>query len=153
MLLPQQVQSILYHVIAGWMYGCTFLFLRSFILYMKSKLWKGFFEIIYHILFTLLMFRGLYKINGGITNFYLITFFLIGFFIFYRFYMPIVLPFFHWLKRLLKPIIKKGALAKSKILGIMRIPLRLVRRRKANGSKRKKKSKKRKKEKSFEEND
>ncbi len=154
MLLPQQVQSILYHVIMGWMYGCAFLFLSSFTMYIRHKLWKGFFEIIYHILFTLLMFRGLYKINGGITNIYLITFFIIGFILFYRFYLPIFISFFHHFKCLLKPIVKKGALAKSKILGIIKIPLRMVRRRRANGSKRKKKSKKkRKKEESFEEND
>ena len=75
MLLPTQIQAILYHFLMGWVYAFGFSFLISFVKYLRFPILKGIVEILYHILFTSLMFIGLYKINGGITNIYLICFF------------------------------------------------------------------------------
>jgi len=78
MLLPQQIQAILYHLMMGWFYGCTFSFLCSLTVYLHFKLLKGTAEILFHISFILLAFYGLYQINGGVTKFHLVKLKLIG---------------------------------------------------------------------------
>ena len=84
MLLAQQVQAILYHFLMGWIYGCTFSFLCSLTVSIRLPLLKSCLEIIYHICFTLFVYYGLYQINGGITNLYLIVVFLFAVMIYYR---------------------------------------------------------------------
>lgn len=104
MLLPQQIQAILYHLMIGWLYGCTFSFLCSLSIYIRFRLLKGFVEILYHIVFILISFYGLYHINGGVTNLYLIAFFLLGIFLYYTLYLPVFMEGFTWFKRLFKPV-------------------------------------------------
>lgn len=121
MLLAQQVQAILYHFLMGWIYGCTFSFLCSLTVSIRLPLLKSCLEIIYHICFTLLVYYGLYQINGGITNLYLIVVFLFAVMIYYRFYLSVMQTPFLWFRRLLQPLWKKLTLAKKKILGIINI--------------------------------
>jgi len=120
MLLPQQLQAILYHFVMGWVYGCTFSFLCSLTVYLHFALMKGIAEILYHAVFTLLAYYGLYQINGGVTNLYLILFFLLGIVIYYRWYLPVFNGFFAWFRSLFRPLRKKIPLAKKKILGIIK---------------------------------
>ncbi len=94
MLLPTQIQAILYHFLTGWVYAFGFSFLISFVKYLRFPIFKGIVEILYHILFTSLMFFGLYKINGGITNIYLICFFILGAFIYFTWYLSVFLQLF-----------------------------------------------------------
>ena len=91
MLLPTQIQAILYHFLMGWVYAFGFSFLISFVKYLRFPILKGIVEILYHILFTSLMFIGLYKINGGITHIYLICFFILGAFIYFTWYLSVFL--------------------------------------------------------------
>lgn len=121
MLLPQQLQAILYHFIMGWVYGCTFSFLCSFTAYIAYRFLRGTIEVLFHILFTTLCFWGLYNINGGISNIYLLAFFLAGVFIYYTWYLSIFLQLFQGIRNLLRPIVHKLVLVKSKILGIIRV--------------------------------
>lgn len=121
MLLAQQVQAILYHFLMGWIYGCTFSFLCSLTVSIRLPLLKSCLEIIYHICFTLFVYYGLYQINGGITNLYLIVVFLFAVMIYYRFYLSVMQTPFLWFRRLLQPLWKKLTLAKKKILGIINI--------------------------------
>lgn len=146
MLLPQQIQAILYHIVMGWVYGCLLFMLSSFMMYIKSSFLKGIIEIIFHIIFVICMFYGLYQINGGITNLYLVTLFLLGVYIFYRLYINVFIQFIAFLKRLIKPFVKKIYLVKYKILGIMKMYKKAFRRRRANGKKRKSKKRRSKKE-------
>lgn len=120
MLLGEQVQAILYHFLMGWIYGCTFSFLCSFTVHLRHSLFVGCLEVLYHIGFTLLVFFGLYQINGGVTNVYLIVIFLLAVLIYYRWYLPVLMHAFHWFWSLLRPIWKKLTLAKKKILGIIK---------------------------------
>lgn len=108
MLLPQQIQAILYHFMMGWMYGCTFSFLCSLTVYLRFSILKGFMEIIYHIVFTLLLFYGLYQINGGVTNLYLVVMFIMGVCIYYRWYLYVCMQAFSWFIHLFRPIRKTG---------------------------------------------
>ena len=104
MLLPQQIQAILYHFMMGWMYGCTFSFLCSLLVSIRFSFIKGIMEILYHIAFTLLMFYGLYRINGGVSNVYLIVIFLFGVCIYYKWYFIVFSQVFTWFKHLFDPI-------------------------------------------------
>lgn len=137
MLLPVQIQSILYHFMMGWMYGLGFSFLVTFIKYLRFPLIKGFLEILYHVLFTFLMFYGLYNINGGITNLYLVVIFMIGVLIYYAFYLHVFMGLFSSIKKILRPFLKKLRVVKQKILAIIRVPKKKMQRRRANVRKRK----------------
>lgn len=137
MLLPTQIQAILFHFLMGWVYALGFSFLITFLKYIWSSFVRGIVEILYHIVFTLLMFYGLYKINGGVTNIYLIAFFLSGVLIYYTFYLAVFLDFYAGIKRFLRPIRKKLSLVKRKILAIIRVPRNRIRRRRADAKKRK----------------
>lgn len=142
MLLPQQIQAILYHFLMGWLYGFCFSFLLIMIKGWRYTWMKGITEIVYHLLFTSLMYYGLFYINGGITNVYLVAFFVISILIYYKYYLPIFLSSFYGVKRWFLPIQKKLHLVKWKIVAIIRLPRKIRRRRK--DAKRKKKHKKKK---------
>lgn len=144
MLLPTQIQAILYHFLMGWVYAFGFSFLISFVKYLRFPILKGIVEILYHILFTSLMFIGLYKINGGITNIYLICFFILGAFIYFTWYLSVFLQLFTAIRRLLHPFKVKLLVAKSKIIAIIRLPGKIRKRRKANAKRKKSSRKKRK---------
>lgn len=138
MLLPQQIQAIIFHFLMGWLYGCLFFILLSFMMYLRSAILKGIIEIAFHIAFVLGMFYGLYQINGGITNGYLVAFFLAGTYVFFRLYINVIIQFVNAVKNWMRPFVKKIKLVKSKILGIMKLSSSALKRRKMNGKKRKK---------------
>lgn len=144
MLLPVQIQSILYHFMMGWMYALLFSFLVTFIKYIGYKVIKALIEILFHLLYTSLMFYGLYHINGGVTNAYLIAIFVVGILIYQAFYFSVFLESFISIKRILRPIRKNIKVVKNKILAIMEVPKKMKKRRKANVNKRKRAKKERK---------
>lgn len=137
MLLPVQIQSILYYFLMGWVYALSYRCMLYFIKYMKRKFWKSLIEIIYHIVFTLCLFYGSYCINGGISNIYLIGMFFIGIVIYYSLYDDIFLNVFYYIKKLCYPFYKEFKLVKKKILVIIRLP-RNIRRIFHNGKNNKK---------------
>ena len=49
MLLPVQIQSILYHFLMGWVYGLGFSFLLNFVKYMHVSFLRGTMEILFHV--------------------------------------------------------------------------------------------------------
>lgn len=148
MLLSTQIQAILYHFLMGWVYAFGFSFFVTFVKYLCYPLIKAIMEIVYHILFTFLMFYGLYKINGGITNAYLIAFFLLGILIYYSLYLVVFMQLFHAIKKFLHPLLMKFIIVKIRILDIIKLPSKIRKRRRAN-AKRKKQKKKKKKKKSI----
>ena len=140
MLLPTQIQSILYHFLMGWVYGLCFSFVITFSKYIRSPFLKGIIEIGYHIAFTFLMFYGLYIINGGITNIYLVVIFLLGVIVYYAFYLTVFLDFFVGIKRFLRPFRMKMGVVKRKILAIIRVPKKMMKRRRANAKRKHRKN-------------
>lgn len=137
MLLAVQIQAILYHFIMGWVYALGFSCLITFMKSFRTAFFKGCMEIVYHVLFTSLIFYGLYCINGGVTNLYLIVIFLSGVIIYYAFYLSVFLDFFVSFKKFLRPFRKNIRVVKKKILAIIKVPKTMLRRRKANVEKRK----------------
>lgn len=132
MLLATQIQAILYHFLMGWVYACGFSFVVTFVKSLYYPFFKAIMEIAYHILFTLLMFYGLYKINGGITNAYLIAFFIFGVFIYYSLYLTVFLQLFYTIKRFLHPFAMKFTIVKKRILDIIKLPNKIRKRRNAD---------------------
>ena len=145
MLLATQVQSILYHFLMGWAFAFGFSMLVSFKKAFRFGFLKATLEFLYPIIFTMLLFYGLFHINGGVTDAYLILFFIFGIIIYYRFYLSVFLQFFNGIKRFLKPLQHKILLVNSKIVGIIKVPVQLLKRRRRNV--RSKRNKKKKKEK------
>lgn len=120
MLLATQLQVILYHLLGGWLYGFGFSFLQVLLQYRQHTFLQFCCEICYHVAVTILLFIGLLQLNGAITNFYLFLFFLLGTYVYYRFYYIL---FFHWftsLRRFIHMQIRKIAIAKSRMLGIIK---------------------------------
>lgn len=132
MLLPTQIQAILYCFLMGWLYA----FLLSFMVQMSSVFahaWsKGIMEILYHVTYALWFYYCLFFVNGAQMNPYLILLFIIGAFIYYLFYFSTFLELFFWLKRKLRPLHLHLLLVKKKILAIIKKPGRLLARRRAN---------------------
>lgn len=145
MLLPVQIQSILYHILTGWIYALGASFIISFIKFIHFPFIKGVLEIVYHLCFTTLMFYGLYHINGGITNIYLIGFFLLGVIIYYSCYLRVFLELFSNIRRFLHPWKIKISIVKSKIVDIIKLPSKIRRRRKKRGKSKRKQKKEKKK--------
>ena len=149
MLLPTQIQAILYHFLTGWVYAFGFSFLISFVKYLRFPFVKGIIEVLYHLLFTSLMFYGLYQINGGVTNIYLFGFFVLGCFIYFTCYLSVFMQLFSAFRHFLHPFKVKLLVAKSKIVAIIRLPGKIRKRRKANAKRKKSSRKKIEKEKSI----
>ena len=151
MLLPIQIQAILYHFLAGWLYALGFSFFINFSCYFRFPFMKGIMEVFFHLSCTSIMFYGLYQINGGITNMYLIGFFIFGVFIYITFYFSVFLQLFTAVRRFFRPFKIKLVIAKSKIVAIIKLPGKIRKRRKAHVRCKKHNRKKQKKKKESDE--
>lgn len=141
MLLPQQIQSILFHLLMGWVYVFGFSFTTYFIKYVRFSFIKGLIEIMYHLLFTSLMFFCLYHINGGITNIYLIGFFCTGMLIYYFLYLNTFYQIFYRWEQLIRPIYKSLLILRKKFVQLLKLPNVLRKKNKAKRKKRREKHK------------
>lgn len=126
MLLSVQVQSILYHIFMGILYGVSYSFLQYINFHLHINLIKIIFEIIFHSIFTCIMFYGLYQINGGITNLYLIIIFMIGIYIFYKYYFEMMQSCYRIVSNIFHPIFKRIRCIKKQVKTIFLIPIKKV---------------------------
>lgn len=139
MLLPEQIQSLLYHVLVGWFYGLSFSFVTYMLYLTKSKLLSFIFEILFHVIFVVCAFIGLFYINAGRTNLYLIALFLVGIFVYYKFYQIVFLSAFQWFRRRLLPLKRLGQLVKKKLSCIIKKYKLFIKRSKKHGKRKRKK--------------
>lgn len=79
-LLSVQIQCILYHLLAGWIYGLCFSFLQTLTQYYQKNMLTVLSEILFHAAFSAGMFFGLLFVNGAVSNIYLVLFFMLGVF-------------------------------------------------------------------------
>lgn len=136
MLLPQQVQAIIYHLIAGWFYGLALSFTIYFNDYIKNIIIKIVVQLIFHCSFVLVFYAGLFKINFGISNLYLVMIAMIGFIIYVYCYNLVFLSMFATIKSIFKPVmdaLTRFTLVKLKISSIIKVRINKFRRRKRNG--------------------
>lgn len=142
MLLSQQIQAILYHILSGWIYAFFFSFIQCITHKINIRIIRGIIEIIYHIIFILSMYYGLFHITYGQSSIYLFLFFIFAVYIYYKYYMYIFMPYFQYISALLLLPAKQLKVVKRKIFGIMSIRNTQRKKRKADGSRKKKKEKK-----------
>lgn len=138
MLLSTQIQAMLYAFIAGLSYGFVFSLKQYLVMYIPSKVKVGIIDIIFHVLFVLIVYYGLFQINGGMYNIYLILLFLFGAYIYYVVYYVLSLSLFKIIVRICKPFFMFMYLLMSKLYCIM---INSSKEWKKNGSKKKEKFK------------
>lgn len=141
MLLTVQIQAILYAFLAGVCYGITFSLKQYITRFLLTSMHTKIVDILYHIIFTLLLYYGLYLINGGESNLYLLLFFIMGIYLYYRIYYPFFCIFFYHLAKFTQPFYYFVYLLFSRFYSIM---LKERRKRKHGRSSNKEKCKKKK---------
>ena len=119
-LLSVQIQCILYHLLAGWIYGLCFSFLQTLTQYHQKNMLTVLSEILFHAAFSAGMFFGLLFVNGAVSNIYLVLFFMLGVFFYYRFYYRLFYHFFTFVRHFFHKRFHKIAVAKSRMLGIIK---------------------------------
>lgn len=137
MLLSTQIQAMLYAFLAGITYGVLFSMKQYFCMYLLTPLKKAVLDVVFHIIFVSLLFYGLFKINYGESNVYLLILFLIGIYLYYLLYFDLFTSFFRFLKKIFKPLYYSVYLLYNRFYSIMM----KERRKKKHGKKRKKKKK------------
>lgn len=144
MLLPQQIQGILYFLLAGWGYGFIYSFITVFVKGNRLSFLKGCVVVFYHLLFTSFLFWGLFLVNGGRFSLYFPLFFVAGLLIYYMLYMPFFFKVAYDCRYKMVTILKKVNLVKSRIVAI--IELRKKARRRRKDARKQRKCRKKKKE-------
>lgn len=135
MILSTQIQAMLFAFLMGIGYGVSFSFKQYIVMYSVSKKTKAIIDVVFHLVFVLLAYYGLYKINGGVSNIYLFLIFFLAIYLYYTLYYEGFLCFFNWLKKIGKPIYKKVYLLTISIYSIMCVNKE---RKKRHGRKKKK---------------
>lgn len=137
MLLSTQIQTMLYAFMMGLAYGILFSMKQYFCMYLNSSFRKNQIDILFHLIFVCIAYYGLFKINGGVNNLYIILLFFIAVYLYYILYYRLFLSFFKGIKKIGKPIYYKIYLLSYKFYCI----IKKDRRRKKHGFKKKKKEK------------
>lgn len=119
MLLSTQIQAMLYAFIVGLAYGFFFSMKQYVFIYINSSIKNGILDIVFHLLYVLLVYYGLFQINGGMYNIYLILLFIFGAYLYYIAYYPLCLYWFKIILKIVKPIFLIMYLLMSKIYCIM----------------------------------
>lgn len=92
-LLPEQFQMIIYHLVMGWFFGLFFSFENAISLHCFKAQFAKIVEFLFFTGFMLLFYFLLYQLNGGMTHLYCILLFLLGIFIYMKFYLMTFYPF------------------------------------------------------------
>lgn len=93
MPLEHQILSFLYHGWTGIIFGFFFSFI-SLSIQTSCFIIRLLVMVLFMQLSVLLIFIGLYHINGGVTHLYSILFFLIGILLYYSILYPVIRPLF-----------------------------------------------------------
>ena len=120
MLLSVQIQTILFQLLAGWLYGLCFSLIQVLTQYRQRRMSTALIEVLFHAAFTAFVFFGLLRLNGACMNAWLMLFFVLGALFYYRFYFG---AFFHLLavvRRYIKGVFRQFSIAKSRTLVIIK---------------------------------
>lgn len=128
--LPQQIQAVVVHLMAGWLFGFLSQFHNSFWILLKGKKRKFLIDLFAMGCFVCGLFAVMFQINGGRTHPYLLTILLIGLLIYKFVYNPIFASMFHFVEQSVKFIFIRFSLAFSPLSSIIKLL-----RKKAKGGK------------------
>lgn len=142
-ILPTQLQSLIFMVFMGWVYGLAYsLFNRLFYIF-RNKIIIYVLEILFHATFMGGLFAGLFTLQYGVMNLYLWLAFFFGLYLYLRLYSLFFLKLFESLMKFLQLFIRPLKIAYSKLFAIIRKG-RIKRRKKKDAKKRKREEKKKK---------
>ena len=119
--LPEQIQSVVIHLAAGWLFGFFAHFHNSLWILAKGKKRKILVDLCGMVLFVCLLFYTMFQINGGQTHPYLLAILLIGLIIYEFIYDPVFMPFFRLTERIVKTVFIRFSLAFSPLFSIINI--------------------------------
>ena len=141
-LLPIQFKLIIYHLICGWSFALLYHFEHSIISMSHKKYLKYTIEFIFITILFCFYYFGLYSLNSGLTFIYGVSFFLIGFFIYYYLYFNTLNFLVVATTRSIYKIIKLLLLVFTRISSIMIVHRKKWRSKFGKHTKQKKKNKK-----------
>lgn len=119
MLLPAQLQALIYHFIIGNIFGFFFSFFS--LCTINSSLFIRIIIIdLFVIIFAILSYIGLYFINGGVMQLYCIILIFAGIIFYYSFIYHFFLPLFTRIRRFISHFVNRGRVAKLKMCVIMK---------------------------------
>ncbi len=152
-LLPEQFQMLIYHLLMGWLFGFFFSFENA----VRLKIFKNklglLIEFIFINLFLILFYFLLFQLNGGVSHFYGLCLFILGVFIYFQIYFVTFSPFIKGFVNIFYSILRSTKVAFLKCVAIIDIRPKLRKWRKHIGEKRKLKRAKKKKAKEDSHND
>lgn len=119
-LLPTQLQSLVYMLFMGWGYGLAYSFINRLFYALRHKKIIYLVEIIFHAWFISILFLGLFRIHYGIMNLYLWLAFFLGLYLYLRCYSLLFLQVFEGFMKILRFLLKPLRIAYLKIFAIIR---------------------------------
>ncbi len=127
-LLPQQFQMLMLHLLMGWLFGLLFNIQNCInIAFFNSNL-KKFFEFLFFTCFTIFFYYFLFHLNGGFTQLYCIFLFIFGVFLYFKFYLNTFSPFISILISKVNFVLKMSKLAFYKMTDIIVNTLKIKKR-------------------------
>ena len=116
MLLSVQIQTILFQLLAGWLYGLCFSLIQVLTQYRQRRMSTALIEVLFHAAFTAFVFFGLLRLNGACMNAWLMLFFVL----YYRFYFGAFFHLFAIVRRYIRGVFRQFSIAKSRTLVIIK---------------------------------
>ncbi len=110
-LLPQQFQMLVFHLLMGTLLGLLYNIQNTFVFICLKGKCKNLFEFLFFTLFLFLFYFALYQLNGGITQLYCILLFVLGIVLYFQFYFITFNPFISSIMKLIFNLLKKTELA------------------------------------------
>lgn len=118
MYLQIQLLSIVYMCILGIIFGFLYSF-KQIMIYLVSKYTKFIIEIMFMFIFIIYAYIGLYKLNEGVLNKYLILCFITCCLLYYFYLYPICIVYFMWFRKKMYPLYKISHLLLINVYCIM----------------------------------
>ncbi|MBR3841134.1 MAG: hypothetical protein IKM20_08370, partial [Erysipelotrichales bacterium] len=115
-----QIKSLIYMLLAGFMYALLYSLYNRFFYIFRRSIVIYILEIFSQTLLAYLVYIGLYFINHGILNIYLILMFLLGIYIYLNFYSTFFLSTFERFMYFLRKLVAPLRIVYLKIFGIIK---------------------------------
>lgn len=128
-VLAVQLQIFVLSLLSGWAYGLCYSCFTHLYLGKKVRVLRVLSELVFQVCFHSCVYYLLFLLNGGVLRLYYVFLFLIGLFLYYIWYYPLLLPVFNGVVYYVKIPIKLFFLVFSKFISIIKMLIKKVKRR------------------------
>ena len=128
-VLAVQLQIFVLSIMSGWLYGLCYSFLQQLHSKKKYSCFLLLVDVVFQIAFHSSVYYILFSLNGGMLRIYYVLLFLLGLFLYYLWYYPIVLPVYCGIIYYVKLPIKWIYLVFSQFISIINMLLNSMKRR------------------------